>query len=120
MVRVLPLVLAFGLIVYAVIDCWQSPAPAVQVMSKPAWLVVILVVPVFGATAWLLAGRPPRGPAGVGAPRRPLAPDDDPEFLRQLDRIDEEHERMLRQWERDLRRREERLREEDESTDDET
>jgi hypothetical protein len=35
-----------------------------------------------------------------------VGPDDDPQFLDQLRRIDTEHERMLKQWEEDLRRRE--------------
>lgn len=44
---------------------------------------------------------------------RPVAPDDDPEFLEQMRRGNAEQERLLEQWEDDLRRREQRLREGD-------
>lgn len=117
MLRFVPVVLGLVLVIYALVDCLQSPAPQVRALSKPGWLAVIVLVPVLGAVAWLLAGRPQAGPAGVSAPPRPVAPDDDPEFLAQLRSIDEEHERTLRQWERDLRRREERLRGPDEPED---
>ena len=38
--------------------------------------------------------------------RQPVAPDDDPEFLRSLDTGNAEYERLLRRWEEDLKRRE--------------
>ena len=48
----------------------------------------------------------------TSAPRRaPLAPDDDPDFLRGIDqRKRREDEELLRRWEDDLRRREDELR----------
>ena len=74
-------------------------------LPKLVWLLVILVIPVLGAVAWLVFGRPaitggdggsgggglrgriprpePRGPSGYAA--GPIAPDDDPDFLRKLD-----------------------------------
>jgi hypothetical protein len=89
--------------------------------------VLILLFPIVGGLAWLLAGRPKRVPAGPatgagdgwgpghGAPSRPLAPDDDPAFLEGLRRADRDHEDVLRRWEEDLRRRERAARgEEDE------
>lgn len=97
---VIPLVLA----IYALIDCLQAPPQSVRGMRKPLWLLTILI-PVAGALAWLVAGRP-RTPRRRQAPRRPVAPDDNPEFLRQMRSLDEEHEQLLRQWERDLKRRE--------------
>lgn len=41
---------------------------------------------------------------------RQVAPDDDPEFLRELGRVNSEHEATLEKWEKDLARREEELR----------
>ena len=60
-----------------------------------------------GERAWIQ----PRAPGAAGAPA-PTAPDDDPEFLRELDKLnsDYEHEQTLKQWEADLKRREEDLR----------
>jgi hypothetical protein len=47
-----------------------------------------------------------------GGPRRPIAPDDDPDFLRSLgEQTRRATEERLRRWEADLRLREERLRE---------
>ena len=78
------------------IDCILIPGPLARALPKWLWLIVIVLVPFFGALAWLLAGRPPVGPtspaprAGVGriVPRSggpgAVAPDDDPTFLRKL------------------------------------
>lgn len=65
-------------------------------MPRAAWVAVIVLVPLGGAVAWFLTGRP-RPAGGTRAGRRPgrailpepprsRAPDDDPEFLRSLGR----------------------------------
>jgi hypothetical protein len=83
--RALPLLLALGLIVYCLIDAIQAD-PADLRLPKPLWLLLILLLPVVGAVAWLVAGRtrqtPERPPPG--GRRRPPPPDDDPDFLRGL------------------------------------
>jgi len=115
-----------GLLVYCLIDCIQTDSAAVRNLPKPLWILLIVIVPLVGGVAWLVAGRPEGTAAKTGGPGRrptgrgptstrstpdaPLGPDDDPEFLRQIRAIDEEHERTLEQWERDLRDRERRLR----------
>lgn len=62
-------------------------------MPRALWVTVILLVPLAGAIAWFAFGRPRslrtrRGGwrAAIGLPGRagPLAPDDDPAFLRSL------------------------------------
>ena len=104
MLRVLPFLLILGLYVYALIDLATSPSEQVRALPRLVWLLVILVLPVVGAVAWLVLGRPvsargggngggglrsrlpgpePRGPSGYAA--GPIAPDDDPDFLRKLD-----------------------------------
>jgi hypothetical protein len=52
---------------------------------------------VIGGIAWLVAGRP-NGFSGRGRPVRPavVAPDDDPQFLERLRRVDPEQEDILR------------------------
>ncbi len=86
--RALPFVVAIALTIYALVDCAQTEPTAVRGLRKPAWMVVIVLLNVVGALAWLVAGRPRRRPGGFGRsmppPRRPLAPDDDPDFLRRL------------------------------------
>jgi Phospholipase_D-nuclease N-terminal len=116
-----------ALLVYCLIDCIQTESVLVRNLPKPFWLVLIVLLPLVGGIAWLVAGRPEnaataatgRGPwppsrargASGYQPPRPLGPDDDEEFLRQMRAIDAEHQRTLDQWERDLRERERKLRE---------
>jgi len=102
--RVLPFLLIIGLFVYALIDLATSKSDEVRALPRLVWLVVIVVIPVLGAVAYLVLGRPvsaprggngggglrsrlprpePRGPSGYSA--GPVAPDDDPDCLRKLD-----------------------------------
>ncbi|ATO14611.1 hypothetical protein CO540_12895 [Micromonospora sp. WMMA2032] len=107
------------LAVCALISCLSAEDGQVKALPRTVWVLVILFFPLVGSIAWFVAGRErPAGSAGVlgsGSPaapaRRPLAPDDDPDFLASLDKRsrDEDQER-LRTWEEDLRRREQELR----------
>jgi len=108
--RVLPIVIAIALLVYALIDCLQTESGRIKALNRFAWLAIIVLVPVIGPLLWLLLAKARPGGQPEAPPRRELAPDDDPEFLRQLREIDVEHEKMLGDWEADLRRREEELR----------
>jgi hypothetical protein len=84
-VRGLLVIGAMVLVVYALLDCLRRPGDQVRGLPKVAWVAVILLLPVIGALAWLLAGRG-RGPAGPPRrPERPVAPDDDPDFLWRLE-----------------------------------
>lgn len=111
------LIVAVVLLVYTLIECVQSDRYSVRNLSKPAWLAVIVILPVLGPIAWLLAGRPRRpGPrpwtppqrAGSPGPARPpRGPDDDPDFLAGLRTSDAQHDKMLEEWEQQLREPEE-------------
>ena len=89
---------------YGLIDCILIPGALARSLPKWVWLVVIVLVPFFGALGWLVAGRPVRDPvtaasSAVGrvvSRRSPgqVAPDDDPTFLRKL--ADEEWSRKMR------------------------
>lgn len=84
MVRVVLAVLAVGVTLYAFIDCVRCTDDEVRGLPRQVWCVITLL-PLVGGTAWLLYGRPrAQATSGVGPPT--LAPDDDPEFLRNLDR----------------------------------
>jgi hypothetical protein len=111
---------AVGLWLYCLTDALLTPEAGFGSPAKKTWIVLIAVMFVLGAAAWLLAGRPSRYPAGRAAgfvPRGsealgpeaeaallrhpagrwrldgppaeagPTGPDDDPEFLRQLDSV---------------------------------
>ncbi len=49
-----------GFVVPCLIDVAVTPAGDLRSLTKPAWVLVILFGSVFGATAWLVAGRPDR------------------------------------------------------------
>jgi len=84
--RVLPVVLGVALIIYAFIDCVRTPPRLMPPgLPKPVWLLVIALVPLIGALAWLLVSRLPAQGTSRGRRPRPVAPDDDPEFLANLD-----------------------------------
>jgi hypothetical protein len=97
MLRVVAVLVVVGVMVYAFVDCLRSDARDVRGLPRPAWLLLILV-PLVGAIAYLVAGRPLHAPEEPAA--RPFAPDDDPEFLRRLDL-----ERRRRQADEERRRR---------------
>jgi Phospholipase_D-nuclease N-terminal len=89
-----------GLVVYTIFDVLRSEADERFGLSRALWILLIVVVPVLGSIAWLVARRQARarGAGGSGSggtrpgpsprgPRRPsgpVAPDDDPEFLWRL------------------------------------
>jgi len=119
MLRVLVYAIPIVLVIYAIVDCLQTPDTELRGLPRLAWLVLILFLPIGGSVAWLLAGRArggaerprlawPAGPTSGGSEsqgpaRRVAAPDDDPEFLSQLGRRNSAHDALLEEWERDLR-----------------
>ncbi|MGK5628623.1 PLDc N-terminal domain-containing protein [Streptomyces sp. URMC 123] len=94
MLRYLPFLLVLALWIYAFIDCLNTPEDQVRKLPKGAWVLIIVLFGyvLFGSLAWLLAGRPRRtegaapGSYGGGRRTRWVAPDDNPDFLRSLNR----------------------------------
>ncbi len=57
----------------------------VRVLPKIAWVLLCLFIPIIGGLLYITIGRPIDGDSGQGAKRsRPIAPDDDADFLRDL------------------------------------
>jgi len=122
-IRLLPYLLEIGMLVYCLIDCAQTDSASVRNLPKITWVFLIVILPVVGGIAWLVAGRPEHrnrarnvpwpSTATAGFPEyerpRRSTPDDDPEFLAGMRRSDQKHEEMLRAWEAQLRERESRL-----------
>ncbi|MFE0738524.1 PLD nuclease N-terminal domain-containing protein [Streptomyces sp. NPDC058855] len=116
MLRALMFILPLALLIYAFIDCLNTPEDETRHLPKVIWVIVILLFPVVGSVGWIATGkqRRPR-PARGGW----VAPDDNPEFLNSLreEKSREERRRdeakrdesLLEDWEADLRRREEEL-----------
>ncbi|MFL6101442.1 MAG: PLD nuclease N-terminal domain-containing protein [Actinomycetales bacterium] len=99
MLRVLPALVEIGLLLYCLIDCIQAPDGTVRNLPKWGWIILIILVPWIGPIAYLIAGRPRRDGTGAGRPwatsprpgqtgyrQAPRGPDDDPDFLRDLNR----------------------------------
>ena len=84
---VLYALVTLGLFAYALVDLVTTPSSAVRTLPKALWFVVVLP-PLLGPAAWLLFGRPRRGGGQQRSapPARPVAPDDDEDFLRDLRR----------------------------------
>jgi hypothetical protein len=120
MIRFLPFAVELVLLVFCVIDIIQTPDHATRNLSKGWWLVLVIVLPLIGCVAWLVAGRPQRQREqpvwgqGRGFPEyarpAPDTSDIDRSLQAELDRVDREYEEALRRTEADLRDREQSLR----------
>ena len=84
--RYLPIIIVALLMIYCVVEVAQAPRFAVRRMPRWAWATAVICLPLAGAVCWLLLGRPNAESLGKkkAEPRRPAAPDDDPDFLRGL------------------------------------
>ncbi|HZM84566.1 MAG TPA: PLD nuclease N-terminal domain-containing protein [Candidatus Limnocylindrales bacterium] len=137
--RLLPILffVDVALVVIALISCLSAEDSDIRALPRYAWVLIILLFPPVGPIAWFVAGKerysqprqqhwaPGRGFPESERPEmtrgRPVAPDDNPDFLRgiavgnaQRDAAAQEKEReKLRKWEEDLRRREDELRKRD-------
>ena len=100
MPRALVYIVPIALAIYALIELSRSEPVERAGLHPLAWVAIILFLPVVGPVIWILlsrsrrraAGGPAaapgsrRGRSGPAAPRAPLAPDDDPDFLWRLER----------------------------------
>ncbi|MEU6555685.1 PLD nuclease N-terminal domain-containing protein [Streptomyces sp. NPDC046915] len=96
MLRYLPLLLVLALWIFAFVDCLNTPEEEVRALPKVIWVIVILLFGevLVGPVAWLIAGKnrgaraggPDGGQGGGGG--RWVAPDDNPEFLKSLNKDD--------------------------------
>lgn len=79
--RLLILAIPVAIAVYAFIDVVTTRGPLAR-GPKWLWAIAVLVLPLVGAAAWFLLGRPRRTRPAA----RSVAPDDDVDFLRDLNR----------------------------------
>ena len=105
-------VFELALLVYCVLNVITTPEAEVRNLPKLVWLLLVLILPLVGGIAWLVAGRPvgPQRPGGLpykgntgrfpeyDRPGRAVAqnPDDDEAFLRQLRERAEEQRRKAK------------------------
>ncbi|WEO77716.1 PLD nuclease N-terminal domain-containing protein [Cryobacterium sp. SO2] len=91
------------LTIYTLVDCAVFDRNRIRGVPRWVWIFVIILIPVIGPVLWLLIGRGRRGNAGPAGGRvmRSMAPDDDPDFLRGLDRVKDQDQR-IRDLEKEL------------------
>jgi hypothetical protein len=83
------------LTIYTLVDCAVFDRNRVRGVPRWAWILMIILLPVLGPVLWLLIGRGRRSNSGpAGRVTRSIAPDDDPDFLRGLDRTKNENQRI--------------------------
>ena len=141
MVEVLPEIVSIVFLVFCLIDCIQADQALIRNLPKWAWIVLIILLPLVGGVAWLIAGRPPYNASSGTVPWRSTQTAGYPEYerpgpsrasaeiddqlRRDQDRVDQEFEEALRKdrervrenqeslrlWEEDLRERERNLQE---------
>lgn len=98
--------IVFALWVFCVIDVISSRDGEARHLPKVGWLLLVLLFPLVGSIAWLVAGRPvkpkqARGGTSAAFPEydRPgraqgITPESDEEFLRRVRERAEEQRRM--------------------------
>jgi hypothetical protein len=90
MLRYLPLIILFGITIYALVECAQTDQEQVRNLPKWGWiLIIILFGPqtlALGPIGWFVAGRPKGKGFGGGfrQKRKIVPPDDNPDFLKGL------------------------------------
>lgn len=85
MLRVIGLIFLVALYIYFVIDVVRTPRGEVRSLPKLVWLLVVVFVPLIGGFLWMWLGRDwPSLSLSLRRRRHPVAPDDDPTFLKQL------------------------------------
>jgi hypothetical protein len=96
---------ALALFIFCLVDVISIYDSRIKTLNKIAWVFIIILVPLIGPILWLVAGKERGGdrPAERARNARPVAPDDDLEFLRKVD-VQESQEARIRRLEAELKR----------------
>lgn len=78
--------------VFTIVDCAVQPSTRHRAVSKPVWMVIVVLLPVLGGILWFTIGRSRAGAASTAG----RAPDDDPEFLGRIGAQSDQDERIRR------------------------
>jgi hypothetical protein len=91
--------IALALFIFALVDCISIYESRVKTLNKLAWVFIIILIPILGPIFWLTLGKGRLDASQTPArfrDSRPVAPDDDPEFLRNASRVEQQDERIRR------------------------
>lgn len=91
------LVVVIALMIYSMIDVTLTDRRRIRALNKTAWFFIV-ILPVIGPALWFFLGK---ARPDSGGERRTLAPDDDPNFLKNI-RRDEEQDERIRRLEQEL------------------
>ncbi|MBW4094398.1 MAG: PLDc_N domain-containing protein [Acidobacteria bacterium] len=86
MARYLVFIVLLAVFIYGLIDCVRSDARDVRGIAKGWWVLIVIALPLVGVLLWFALGRPRYAEPQSAPSAGPLAPDDDPEFLANLER----------------------------------
>jgi len=78
--------------IFSIVDCALQPPTRHRGVSKPVWLLIVILLPVIGGALWFIVGRSAPSAAAQGT----RAPDDDPEFLGRIGTVSDQDERIRR------------------------
>ncbi|QIM15740.1 PLDc_N domain-containing protein [Leucobacter insecticola] len=71
---IIGIVIAVAFTLFALVDAAMTDGARARGVSKPVWVVLIVLLPVIGGVLWFMIGK------GATPAKRPTAPDDDPRF----------------------------------------
>lgn len=89
MIPVALVLLAFW--IFSILDCAMQAPTRHRGVSKPAWILIVILLPVVGGVLWFTVGR-----SRASSVRSAPAPDDDPAFLGRIGSISDQDERIRR------------------------
>jgi hypothetical protein len=94
-----------ALLIYCLVDVISIYESRIKSLNKIAWVFIIILLPILGPILWLTLGRERRDvnrPVQQSRSKGPVGPDDDPMFLRNAGRYDDQEAR-IRQLEAELK-----------------
>jgi hypothetical protein len=105
----LDLILGFielALLIFCLVDAISIYESRIKSLNKIAWVFIIILLPILGPILWLTLGRMwgtvDETVHRVSTARAPKGPDDDPDFLRNASKHDEQEAR-IRELEAELK-----------------
>lgn len=86
-------VVEIAFLIFSFVDVLLTDDSRVRGLPKVVWVFVVILVTPIGGILWFLLGKEP---AVRAARATPVAPDDDPDFLRRLGTQEDQDERIRR------------------------
>lgn len=98
MARLIFPIVIIAFMIFAIVDLLLTPPARVRGVPKLVWAAIVILLPIVGGILWFWIGKES---ARSAEPPRMVHPDDDPTFLANL-RRDEEQDERIRRLEQEL------------------